>query len=529
MLEGNEAAPPLPPPPTPAAEPNLLSPPCDWPACFAKPKLKSFIGGELGGRKVRLSERPPEAELEATASLSLSPADPLANAMAVREALGYDVLGGFAVFERTDASSSADVYVGRPHYWNVTTKGLWVDLTPRAHDEVVLVESGRSAVAEPSAELLARLPAIRSAHAAAQAEREASRKAARKEAKALEKATKEREKEMKRQAKERRRAERERAEAEKQEEVDRINQMQKEQLERADPTLKAEKERREMEEKLAEEARLRAEYEEATRRMEQERLEEEERAAREAEEARAKAAQEEEERLKREAAATKAREERRLAEAAKAAEKAAKQAADAAARLERAGGTSLTWDLQVLLAPITPHKEAGAKQFGVGDYAGAYEAYQKAIDAATADPALLVWPPIESIVLACRANATLCLLKLGRNARAYETAEAALAMPGANGCGKAMLSKLLLRRLTALVELEDDPLEEVEPHTTRRALRDARKRNLTAGKQAPAAKQFAELEEKMLELDPNRTLDALEEQDEQTQKLDEVEWQPPPP
>ena len=192
--------------------------------------------------------------------------------------------------------------------------------------------------------------------------------------------------------------------------------------------------------------------------------------ARQAEEARLaeeaqKAAEEERKRQAREAAATKAREEKRIAEAAKAAEKAAAAAAEADRRLQQAGGVALCWDLQVLLAPITPHKDAGSKCFGVGDYAGAFDEYTAAVDAAGADPALLAWPPIESIVLACRANAALCCLKLGRNAAALAQCDAALALPGGVACGKSLLSKLLLRRLTALVEMFEDPLEDVEVRT----------------------------------------------------------------
>ena len=525
-LEDNDAS-------VPAANPMLISPPRGWPGCFSTPALKEFVANELNGRKVRLSERPPEAEAELVHGLDLNPSDPRANAVRVREALGYDILGGFALYERADAvTGGSDAYTAQPHWWNVTPKGLWIDATPRPHAELVLVESGRIEVPAMSAELSERLSAIRLAQAEQEAvnaaRRKEEKKAAKAAAKAAEKAAERAAKEERRQGKEERRqanrerkARKEAEAAERQAEMDRINAMQEDQLTRADPKLRAEKEAKEARERAEEEARLRAEYEAAAMRMAEERRQEEERAAEEAraeeEERQRKAAEEEAARQAREAAATKAREEKRLADAAKAAEKAAKAAAEAEAKLKAVGGTGLAWDLQVLLAPITPHKEAGAKKFGVGDHAGALEAYQTAIAAATSDPELIVWPAVESIVLACRANAALCLLKLGRNAAALAECDAALALPGANGCGKALLSKLLLRRLTALVEMSEDPLESVAPIELVKALRDARKRGLTAGKGAPAAKMFAELEAR-LEPPP----EPMAEPDEQTQPLVEV-------
>ena len=289
----------------------------------------------------------------------------------------------------------------------------------------------------------------------------------------------------------------------------------------------------------------------AAERAERERLEAEKAEA----EAEAKAEAEEKARAAREAAATKAREEKRLAEAAKAAEKAAKEAEAAAKKLDAAGGTSLCWDLHILLGLVTPHKEAGAKKFGVGDYSGAYESYNAAVGVALAEPFTLKWPAIESIVITCHANAALCCLKLGRNAAALQHCDTALALPGGQACGRSLLSKLLMRRLTALVEMQvsqvgpfdpvrmlppsaaaaafcccccfllvlvlaaavvvvlllllllvltsapccssgqDDPLEEVEPMELRRTLRDAHRRGLATGK-APAAKSFAELAER---------------------------------
>ena len=104
---------------------------------------------------------------------------------------------------------------------------------------------------------------------------------------------------------------------------------------------------------------------------------------------------------------------------------------------------------------------------------------------------MLSWPAIEALVIACRANAALCALKLGRNSLALAHCDAALNLPGGHSCGKSLLSKLLLRRLTALVEMSEDPLEEVHPSELTRSMRDVLKRGLATGKHAPAAKSFA--------------------------------------
>ena len=146
-----------------SALPGLLSPPRGWPSCFTQPAMKAFISGELGGRKVRLSELPPSETQELVAGLPLSPTDPQGNALKVREAFGYDMLGGFALYEKEVSDGAADPYIGKAHWWNVSAKGLWLDFTPRAYTELVLVESSRTAVPPPSTELLARLDGIRAA------------------------------------------------------------------------------------------------------------------------------------------------------------------------------------------------------------------------------------------------------------------------------------------------------------------------------------------------------------------------------
>ena len=136
----------------------------------------------------------------------------------LRSRFGWDVLGGFILFERAEAAES---FVGRAHYWNANARGLWIDLTPRRHKELVLVESARTAVPspEPEPQEASRLEALRSDELRRLDRRDAERKAAKKAAKAAEKEAKDREKSAKRAAKA--------AEArQKQEEIDNINKMQ---------------------------------------------------------------------------------------------------------------------------------------------------------------------------------------------------------------------------------------------------------------------------------------------------------------
>ena len=158
LLSGaKKAAAPTPPPLT-----ALRSPPKGWPttASAATP----FISKALKGTKVRQVGEISAQHLAPLVGLSLRADDAKSNALRVRDRMGWTVLGGFALTERADcddddddddgsaASSSSDGggvllgkrYVGLPHYWNVTPRGLWVDPTPRPHPHLaslILVES----------------------------------------------------------------------------------------------------------------------------------------------------------------------------------------------------------------------------------------------------------------------------------------------------------------------------------------------------------------------------------------------------
>ena len=134
-----------------------------WPATASA--ATPFISRALKGTKVRQVGEISAQHLAPLVGLSLRADDAKSNALRVRDRMGWTVLGGFALMERaadcgdddddddgSAASSSSDGggvllgkrYVGLPHYWNVTPRGLWVDPTPRPHPHLaslILVES----------------------------------------------------------------------------------------------------------------------------------------------------------------------------------------------------------------------------------------------------------------------------------------------------------------------------------------------------------------------------------------------------
>ena len=135
------------------AEQDLRTPPSGWPGVFKTPKLQNYVAKTLGAKKVRLTSAPAQEHvntaLDAGVSLPLS-AGARANALLLRERVGWDVLAGFILFENRQGAGE---YVSVPHWWNSTPKGLWLDLTPRAADrtEMVLVQSDQTEVPEPMA------------------------------------------------------------------------------------------------------------------------------------------------------------------------------------------------------------------------------------------------------------------------------------------------------------------------------------------------------------------------------------------
>ena len=131
----------------------LLSPPRGWPGCFSEPPLRAFLERELGGKRVRLCGRTPAGH---AAHLELSASDSRTNAELVRRHMGWPVVSGYALYERADApadAGAAERYIGVARYWNARgDDGVWIDATPRAHAQLVLVESPR-ARAPPAAQL----------------------------------------------------------------------------------------------------------------------------------------------------------------------------------------------------------------------------------------------------------------------------------------------------------------------------------------------------------------------------------------
>ena len=99
---------------------NLLSPPSGWPDCFNAPELQSYIADTLKGQRVRLCAQAGPADLAKVSKLKvgeLSATDTLANAEKVRKATGWDIIGGYILFERTDASAG-NRYTAERRWWN---------------------------------------------------------------------------------------------------------------------------------------------------------------------------------------------------------------------------------------------------------------------------------------------------------------------------------------------------------------------------------------------------------------------------
>lgn len=109
--------------------------------------------------------------------------------------------------------------------------------------------------------------------------------------------------------------------------------------------------------------------------------------------------------------------------------------------------------LKALLDPIREYKKIGGGKFEQKDAAGALVAYQAAVTAAgVKSGGSISWPQVESLVFACRSNAALCLLHLGRPDEAVAECDAALAMPCAND--SKLLSKVCSRKLQAILNVE---------------------------------------------------------------------------
>ena len=139
---------------------NYLSPPRGWPYVFSNHDgCKAFIKS-LAGRRVRLTEpaHPLELERLRAAGVEMLDGDPRGNAVKVRRQLGWEILGGYVLLElaqgegRQDIPASGSFYHGEKHWWNCTPGGVWLDLTPRRHKKMVLVESSKVAVPPPTAE-----------------------------------------------------------------------------------------------------------------------------------------------------------------------------------------------------------------------------------------------------------------------------------------------------------------------------------------------------------------------------------------
>lgn len=104
-----------------------------------------------------------------------------------------------------------------------------------------------------------------------------------------------------------------------------------------------------------------------------------------------------------------------------------------------------------MITPVSEQKDIGAAKFKARDTVAALAAYQSAVNAAgLTNGGGLAWPQVETLVFACRSNAALCLIQLGRPDEGIVECDTALAMPIANK--SELLPKVLARKLQALVD-----------------------------------------------------------------------------
>ena len=144
----------------PSAERQALDFPENWPAVFKEsPKLKSLINKQLRGTRCRVVGPPSSADSAAAACVSLRPLHSFDNALGLSDVLGWSVVKGFLILERSAApqqppesgnaaapptassrqqqpqeqqqqqQAGATHFVAIRHYWNAKD-GAWLDLTP---------------------------------------------------------------------------------------------------------------------------------------------------------------------------------------------------------------------------------------------------------------------------------------------------------------------------------------------------------------------------------------------------------------
>ena len=166
------------PPPPPARATDdptvaLCSPPRGWPETANK--ATDFVSKQLRGTKMRMVGALGSQHAAPLVELTLKPSDARGNADRVRDRTGWAVLAGYALMERDDSrtataalhdgwlASACGRYIGVPHYWNATPRGLWLDATPRPHahlQQLVLVESNKVAVPPPPYEAKSHSPMV---------------------------------------------------------------------------------------------------------------------------------------------------------------------------------------------------------------------------------------------------------------------------------------------------------------------------------------------------------------------------------
>lgn len=121
--------------------------PRQWPAVYKESAAltKLLNKSMLKGTRCRAVALPSETEFQSLGGLLLHPLHGFSNALQVAATLGWPVIKGFVVLERSEASPG-ESFIALRHWWNSKGEGgAWIDFTPPMwpvnDGHILLVES----------------------------------------------------------------------------------------------------------------------------------------------------------------------------------------------------------------------------------------------------------------------------------------------------------------------------------------------------------------------------------------------------
>ena len=143
---------------SPSGAKHALDFPRNWPAIFNESAtLKRLVNKQLRGTRCRVVGPSAASEASTAAALvKLRPLHSLQNAQNLHDLLGWDIIKGFIVFERSlvptpeaaeeatagiaeaaearasavDSGAGREQFLAIRHWWNASADGAWLDLTP---------------------------------------------------------------------------------------------------------------------------------------------------------------------------------------------------------------------------------------------------------------------------------------------------------------------------------------------------------------------------------------------------------------